>query len=115
MNVKLVATSFLQSGVSLLFLAMAAPVLALDEDAAKALAKKSNCTKCHSVDKKKDGPPYKETAAKYKDKADAEQKLYLHLTTNPMVKVDGNEEKHVNPKTTDEAEIKNLIAYILSR
>jgi cytochrome c len=96
-------------------MAFAAPALALDEDAAMALAKKSNCTKCHSADKKKEGPAYKETAAKYKGKADAQQKLFVHLTTSPMVKVDGNEEKHANPKTTDEAEIKNLVAYILSR
>lgn len=99
----------------LALLACAAPGYALDEEAAKALAKQSNCTKCHSVDKKKDGPSFKETAAKYKGKADAEQVLYKHLTTNPTIKIDGKEEKHVNPKTTDEAAIKNLIAYILSR
>ena len=88
---------------------------AVDEDAAQALAKKSNCTKCHSVDKKKDGPSYKETAAKYKGKPDAEQKLFTHLTTSPKFKVDGKEEEHASPKTKDEAEIKNLVAYILSR
>ena len=39
-------------------------VAAVDEAAALALARKSDCLKCHSVDKKKDGPSYKETAAK---------------------------------------------------
>lgn len=87
----------------------------VDVDAALALAKKSNCTKCHSVDKKKEGPPYKATAEKYKGKADAVEKLFTHLTTNPKVKVDGNEEVHEGVKSKDEAEIKNLIAYILSR
>jgi cytochrome c len=96
-------------------LALSQTAYAVDEDAAQALAKKSNCTKCHSVDKKKDGPSFKETAAKYKGKPDAEQKLYTHLTTSPKVKVEGKEEEHVSPKTKDEAEIKNLIAYILSR
>ena len=105
----------LVSGVAVLLLGVAAPSFAVDEDAAQALAKKSNCTKCHSVDKKKDGPSFKETAAKYKGNADAEQKLYTHLTTNPKIKVDGKEEEHTSPKTKDEAEIKNLIAYILSR
>ena len=105
----------LLSGAAALFAGAFAPAFALDEDAATALAKKSECNKCHAVDKKKEGPPYKETAAKYKDKADAEQKLYTHLTTNPKVKVDGKEEEHTGVKTKDEAAIKNLIAYILSR
>jgi cytochrome c len=88
---------------------------AVDEDAAKALAKQSKCTKCHSADKKKDGPAYKETAAKYKGKADAAEKLYIHLTTGPMIKVDGKEEEHPKVKSDNEADIKNLVAYILSQ
>ena len=104
----------LWAGIASLVLA-ATPAWALDADAALALAKKSNCTKCHSVSAKKEGPPYKETAAKYKGKADAEQKLFTHLTTSPMVKVDGKEEEHTAVKSKDEAEIKNLIAYILSQ
>jgi ubiquinone/menaquinone biosynthesis C-methylase UbiE len=32
----------------------------------------NKCAKCHSVDKKKDGPAFKVTAAKYKGKADGE-------------------------------------------
>ena len=94
---------------------MASPAQALDEDAAVALAKASKCTKCHSATKKKDGPPYAETAAKYKGKADAVDTLYAHLTTSPKIKVDGKEEEHTAVKSTDEGEIKNLIAYILSR
>ncbi len=86
----------------------------VDVDAAKALAKKSGCLKCHSIDKKKDAPSYKEIAAKYKGKADAEDKLYKHATTNPKVKVDGREETHDTPKTKDEKEIRNLIRWILS-
>lgn len=117
MNTNFSSSRVLVSAVAVLLLGLAVPSSAVevDVDAAQALAKKSNCTKCHSVDKKKDGPSFKETAAKYKGKADAEQKLYTHLTTNPKVKVDGKEEEHASPKTKDEAEIKNLIAYILSR
>ena len=88
---------------------------AVDVAAAEALAKKSNCTKCHSVDKKKDGPPFKETAAKYKGKSDAEAKLVKHVTTGPKVKIDGVEEEHQIVKTKDEAEILNLVRYVLSR
>ena len=103
------------SGVAVLLLGVASPSFAVDEDAAQALAKKDKCTKCHSVDKKKDGPSFKETAAKYKKEGDGEKKLYTHLTTHPKIKVDGKEEEHTAVKSTNEADIKNLIAYILSR
>jgi cytochrome c len=101
--------------VAVLFGGSALIVDAADDAAAEALVKKSKCLTCHSVDKKKDGPSYKATAAKYKGKADAEQKLYTHLTTHPTVEVDGKKEKHESLKTTDDAEIKNVIAWILSR
>jgi cytochrome c len=87
----------------------------VDAAAAQALMKKSGCFKCHSVTAKKEGPPYKETAAKYKGKPDAEQKLYTHLTTNPKIKVDGKEELHDSLKTKDEAEIRNVVRWILSQ
>jgi cytochrome c len=95
--------------------AVAMPALAADDAAAEALMKKSGCFKCHSVDKKKDGPAYKEVAAKYKDKPDGAEKLYTHLTTHPKVKVEGKEETHDSLKTKDEGEIKNVVAFILSR
>ena len=88
---------------------------AADAPAAEALAKKSKCLTCHSIDKKKDGPSFKETAGKYKDKPDAEQKLFTHLTTNPKVKVDGKEESHESLKTKNDAEIRNVIRWILTR
>lgn len=88
---------------------------AADDAAAEALAKKSKCFNCHAIDKKKDAPPYKEIAAKYKGKPDAEQKLFTHLTTNPKVKVDGKEESHDSPKTKNDAEVRNLVSWILSR
>ena len=53
--------------------------------------------------------------AKYKGKPDAEQKLVTHLTTNPKIKVDGKEELHDSLKTKNDADIKNVIQYILSR
>jgi cytochrome c len=88
---------------------------AVDTAAAEALMKKSGCNKCHSLSAKKEGPPYKETVAKYKGKADAEASLFKHLTTNPMVMVDGKEELHESLKTKNDADVKNVIAYILSR
>jgi cytochrome c len=91
-------------------LAHAAP----DADAANALMKKSDCFKCHAIDKKKDGPPYKEVAKKFKGKADAEATLIKHITTKPMIEIDGKKEEHKAIKSTDPAEIKNVVQYILS-
>ena len=95
-------------------LAAAAPALA-DDAAAEALVKKSKCLTCHSVDKKKEGPAFKETAAKYKGKPDAEAKLAAHLTSSPKIKVDGKEETHDNLKTKNDADVKNVARWILSR
>jgi cytochrome c len=88
---------------------------AADDASAEALMKKSGCFKCHSVDKKKDAPSYKDVAAKYKGNPDAEKKLVTHLTTHPKVKVDGKEETHDSLKTTNEAEVKNAVSWILAR
>lgn len=95
-------------------LALSTPVWGLDGDAAQALAKKSECFKCHSVDKKKDGPSFKETAARLTGKADAENQIVKHLTTSPKVKVDGKEEEHKAVKAS-EADVRNLAQWILSR
>ena len=95
--------------------AAAAQAQNVDTAAAEALMKKSGCFKCHSVSAKKDGPSYKSVAEKYKGKADAEATLYKHITTGPTVKVDGKEERHEMIKSKDDREIKNAVAYILSR
>ena len=82
---------------------------------AEALLKKSGCMKCHSVSAKKEGPSYKEIAAKYKGKPDAAAAVTKQITTNPKIKVDGREELHDALKTKSDAEVKNVVAYILSR
>jgi cytochrome c len=111
MNMKLT----LAFGSVLFLWAGGAAAQAVDVSAAEGLAKKSGCLNCHSVTQKKVGPAYKDVAAKYKGKADAEQKLYVHLTTNPKVKIDGKEEAHDSLKTKNDKEIRNVIGWILSR
>lgn len=103
------------SATMLGLLSMTVQAQAIDADAAQALIKRSDCGKCHAVDKKKDGPSFKETATKLKGKAGAEDELYKHLTTGPKVKIDGKEEEHKIVKSKDEAEIRNLVRWILSR
>jgi cytochrome c len=82
---------------------------------AETLLLTNKCAKCHSVDKKKDGPAFKVTAAKYKGKADGEAKLFTHLTTAPTIEIDGVKEEHLKIKAKDDTAVKNLIKYILSR
>ena len=48
--------------------------------ASEALAKSSGCLTCHAVDTKKMGPSFKDIAAKYKGKADAETKIFKSIT-----------------------------------
>ena len=90
--------------------------LAVDADAAQALARQNNCFKCHSVEKKKDGPSFKETAAKYKGKPEAPERIVKHLTSGEMAKFpNGHEEEHKIIKAKDPAEIKNLADWILAQ
>jgi cytochrome c len=93
----------------------AMPARAVDADAAQALAKSSECMVCHAVDKKKLGPAFKEVAAKYKGKAGAEDQLYKHLTTGPMVDMGGSKVAHKIVKSKDEAQIRNLVKWILAQ
>jgi len=109
-------TSLLIAGSLLFALTGLVPAqAAVDEEAAQALLKKSDCFKCHAIDKKKDGPPYKEVAKKYKGKADAEDKLVKHITLKPMIEIDGKKEEHKAIKSSDPAEIKNAAQWILTR
>jgi cytochrome c len=96
-------------------MAPSAAVAQVNAVAAESLAKKSGCLKCHSLTQKKDAPSYKEVAAKYKGKPDAEQKLAAFISTSPKIKVDGKEEEHDALKTKSDAEIKNVAAWILSQ
>jgi cytochrome c len=99
----------------LLALVAGTAVAAPDEEAAKTLARQSNCFKCHGVTKKKDGPAWHEVAVKYKGKPDAAARLIKHITTGEKAKFpDGHEEEHAIVKTKDQAQIKNLVDWILS-
>jgi cytochrome c len=64
--------------------------------AQEALAKSSGCLNCHAVDTKKIGPAFKEVAAKYKGKGDAEATLAAKLSAgkdHPAVKASGDDVK----------------------
>jgi cytochrome c len=97
-------------------LILSSQAFAVDDAAALKLARQSGCLKCHAVDKKVEGPAYKDVAAKYKDKPDAEARLIKHITSGEKAKFeDGHEEDHQIVKSKDPAEIKNLVQWVLSR
>ena len=77
-----------------------------DDAKATALMKKEGCVKCHSVSADKGGPSLKSISAKYKGNAEGEAKVIAQFTTASG---------HAHLKTKDQAEIKNLAKYILSR
>jgi cytochrome c len=86
---------------------------AVDASAANALARQNNCFKCHGVDKAKDGPPFKQTADRYRGKPDAAERLFRHLTTGPKARfADGHEEEHKIIRAA-EADTRNLVSWIL--
>ena len=76
---------------------MAAGVFAAGTvNASEDLAKSSGCLGCHAVDAKKVGPGFKEVAAKYKGKGDAEAAINAKLNTakgHPKVKASEDEVK----------------------
>jgi cytochrome c len=87
-----------------------------DEAAAKAFAKKNECTKCHAVDKVKKGASYQKIAAKYKGKPDAIEKVTKSLLSSPKVKMeDGTEEEHKSMEGKDAKELKNVVLWILAQ
>jgi len=74
-------------------------------NASEALAKSSGCLGCHALDStKKVGPGFKDVAAKYKGKGDAEAAISAKLNTakgHPKVKA-------------SEADVKTLTKWVLT-
>ncbi len=109
-------TSTVAASVLTALFALTPAYAAVDAEAAQALFKKNDCTKCHSVDKAKKGPALMKIAAKYKGKADGQDKVIKSMTTGPKVKLeDGTEEEHKVLESKDPAAVKNLADWILSR
>ena len=66
--------------------------------AQEALAKSDGCMNCHAVDTKKVGPAFKDVAAKYKGKADAEATLTAKIKEgkgHPATKASDNDLKGI--------------------
>ena len=71
--------------------------------ASEELAKSNGCLGCHAIDAKKVGPSFKSIAAKYKGKAEAEDKLVAEL---------GDPKKHPANKASPD-DRKTLVKWVL--
>ncbi len=76
------------------------------------LAKKSNCTSCHAIDKKVVGPAWMEISKKYKGQADAEAKLITKVAKGGSGAW-GSMPMPPNAPKVAEADIKTLVEFIL--
>ncbi|HEX5539460.1 MAG TPA: c-type cytochrome [Methylophilaceae bacterium] len=86
---------------------------AADAKAAEALAQKSGCLACHSVDKKVIGPAYKDVAAKYKGDKGAEAKLVAKVK-NGGSGVWGPIPMPANSPHVKDEDIKTIVHWILT-
>jgi cytochrome c len=88
---------------------------ALDTAAAEQILQDNKCTKCHAVDRKKDGPAYRDVAAKFRGQADAVTKVIHHMTSGEKVKFpDGHEETHKKVKLSNPDDLKALATWLLA-
>ena len=79
-------------------------LVAAGANAQQELAQKSGCLTCHGLDTKKMAPSFKDIAAKYKGKADAEEQLATKLSSgkgHPAVKASPDD-------------VRSLVKWILS-
>lgn len=104
------------AGALLFAMAGVVPVQAqVDAEAARALAKRNDCFKCHAIDKTKKGPAYNRVAARLRTKPDGVEVIVEHITSGRMVQLqDGSDEKHPIIDTRDPDELGNLARWILS-
>ena len=95
-----------------LFVLAALGALAAPAMADQALATAKNCMACHAVDKKLDGPSYKEVAAKYAGQTGAADKLAGKILKGGSG-VWGPVPMPANAQV-NEAEAKKLAAWVLT-
>ena len=86
--------------------------------APEALAEKSGCLECHSIDKKKIGPAYHDVAAKYKDDPNAREALVRLVKKGGKgnwLKVTGGSPMPSFERRISDAEIRRLVDWVLSQ
>ena len=92
---------------------VAAQANAVDAKAAEALAQKSGCLACHSIDKKVLGPAYKDVAAKYKGDKTAEARLVAKVKAGGSG-VWGPMPMPANSPQVKDADITTVVQWVLA-
>lgn len=77
------------------------------------LAKKSNCTACHAIDKKVVGPSWQDVANKYKGQADAADKLLVKVSKGGSGNWGSMPMPANDPTGAKQADMKELVKFIL--
>lgn len=93
--------------------ATGALLVAGQASANQALAQKSGCLACHSVDKKVLGPAFKDVAAKYKGDKSAEGKLVAKVKAGGSG-VWGPMPMPANSPQVKDEDIKSIVQWVLS-
>jgi cytochrome c len=112
-DIQGVRMKVLFSAITAAVLLTAGQAQAADAAAAKALAQKSGCLACHSVDAKVLGPAYKDVAAKYKGDKSAEGKL-IDKVKKGGSGVWGNIPMPANSPQVKDEDIKTIVEWILA-
>jgi cytochrome c len=89
--------------VAAIAVGLSAGGIAYAQDAAK-LADTAGCMKCHDIEKKKMGAPFKSVAAKYKGKQDAEKTIVAKLKSG---------EGHQKANASD-ADLASIVKWVLA-
>jgi len=89
-------------------------LMAGQASANQALAQKSGCLACHSVDKKVLGPSFKDVAAKYKGDKGAEAKLVAKVKAGGSG-VWGPMPMPANSPQVKDEDIKTIVQWVLSQ
>lgn len=79
----------------------------------EALAKKSNCMICHTVDGKSTGPTFKDVAAKYRNDKDAQVTLEKKVRSGGKG-VWSSMPMPATTQSTSDGDIKSMVQWILS-
>ncbi len=97
----------------LLVLSLASMAISGSAVADLALAKKSGCMACHSVDKRIVGPSWLDVAAKYKGDADARAKLAVKIKKGGTGVWGSAPMPPYSPRVSD-ANIEKLVDFIMT-
>ena len=103
------------TGAAALIVAGAASAQALDDKKANDLMVKSGCNACHSVDKKGVGPSYKDVAKKEKPKPNAAEAMFAKVRKGGAGEYGQVPMPPNAPDKIGDADLKALVAWILTK